>query len=279
MRTLIPLFLLALLLPACPSGTDDGSLDGGRPDAALGDAGESDGGDPDGGADDGGTPDGGDPDGGADDGGTGPIDPLAGFGGLSGDCWVLDTELTDPTPSIHVNHLDFALDPYDHPADYDQLTPGGQVIIDTQNAGGSSEYSELFSYEVLARCEGAALLKTETEIVYDTAGAITDILVNIDGQKIGVSVTRAMIWPLDDPFPVSVAQARLEDKLAGVIASSANVSAGDAWVKQILHFIAYGQEHADSLVTAFDLVDPALKADTIVYVTVSDGDDLFIYQQ
>ena len=41
--------------------------------------------------------------------------------------------------------------------------------------------------------------------------------------------------------------------------------------------IAYGQGHADSVVTAWNEVDEALRADTIVVVTVSDGDDDFLY--
>jgi hypothetical protein len=69
---------------------------------------------------------------------------------------------------------------------------GGRTLVETPNAGGSSGYSEVFAFEQLAACEMAGLLKTETQIVYDTAGKITDILVTIDGKKIGVSVVRAV---------------------------------------------------------------------------------------
>ena len=70
-----------------------------------------------------------------------------------------------------------------------------------------------FFYEVLHRCEGADLLKTEMEVTYtDPSGKLTDLLVDIDGAKIGVSVTRAVGWPRDDPYTVESAQNILEQK-------------------------------------------------------------------
>ena len=65
--------------------------------------------------------------------------------------------------------------------------------------------SEAFAYEQLARCELAELLHTETEIVYDTPGKITDLEVTIDAHKIGVSVVRAMTFPFGDPYTVDAA--------------------------------------------------------------------------
>jgi len=205
-----------------------------------------------------------------------PTVPLDGFGAISGTCGVLDDELTSSQSTFLTNAIDFGLDPYD-PADFALLSPGGQEIINDGNAGGNSLLSEVFAYEVLHRCELAQLLKTETEIVYDTTGTITDFLVNINGMQVGVSVVRAVGWPREDPYTVTQAQAILQDKLSGVLASSANVSAGDRWVKQILHVIAYAPEHVASLQAAYDLLDAATKADTIVLVTISNGEDIFLY--
>jgi hypothetical protein len=202
--------------------------------------------------------------------------PLAGFGAISGDCNVLDDELTSADPSIFVNHIDFGTDPYDA-ADLSQLTAGGQVIVTTENAGGSSVLSEAFAYEMLARCELASLLKTETQISYvDPQGKITDILVEIDGIKIGVSVVRAVGYP---PETYSLAEAKriITKKLQGVLDSTANVASTDAWRKQILEVIAYAPEHAAYFQQAWDEADPALKADTILMITISDGSDSFLY--
>ena len=106
------------------------------------------------------------------------LDAAAGFGALSGMCGVLhDVDLTGATP----------------------------------NAGGSSGVSEAFAYEELARCEGATLLATETEIVDDGPGEITDLEVMIGTHEIGVSVTRAVAFSFGDPYTVDDATTRRRD--------------------------------------------------------------------
>jgi hypothetical protein len=203
--------------------------------------------------------------------------PTPGFGVISGPCGVLDEALTSTSPATFVNHIDFGTDPYDA-ADYTRLSEGGREMIDDGNAGGSSLYSEVFSYELLHRCEGAGLLKTETEILYDPPqGRITDILVEIDGLKIGVSVTRAVAFPFDAPYPPERARTLMEEKLSGILESTGHVAPADAWRKQILYVIAYAEGHVAVLEAALAAVDPAVRADTVVMITVSDGDDGFIY--
>ena len=203
--------------------------------------------------------------------------PLPGFGSISGSCGILTyTDLTDSSPYYFENHLDFGTTPYDgtHLA---ELTPGGQTVETTPNAGGTSQESETFAFEVLDRCELATLLKTETEIVYDVTGKITDILVEIQGVKIGVSVTRAESYPLAAAYTLALAKTLMDKKLQGVIDSTANVSAGDRWTKQILLVEAYDQAHADFISQAYQQETAALQSNTIVIVTITDGADTFLY--
>lgn len=200
--------------------------------------------------------------------------PLAGLGTLSGDCDVLDTELRDSAPSIFVNTLDFGAGPFD----YDALSAGGQAVYDAGNLGGSSLYSEIFAYEVLYRCEEATLLQTEGDIIYDDAGGKkTDLRVSLDAESIGVSVTRAFAWPPEDPYTVEQATQLLDGKLDDVLLSSANVGSEHAWGKQILSVIAYTPDHAAAIVTAWDGLDDETRADTIVLVTITEGDDALLY--
>ena len=202
--------------------------------------------------------------------------PLPGFGTISGECGVIDTELADPAPSFFVNAIDFGTDPYDE-VDFARLLPDSQEMIRDGNAGGSSVMSEVFALEVLERCELATLIATETEIVYDQQGKITDILMEIDDEKVGVSVTRAVGFPFDAPYTVAQAKSILEKKLGDILISSANVSAPYRWVKQILHVLAYDAPHVDSLRTAWGQIATATRADTIIMVTVTNGADAFIY--
>ncbi|MCA9562589.1 MAG: hypothetical protein KC561_03825 [Myxococcales bacterium] len=205
--------------------------------------------------------------------------PTMGFGAITGECGVLDTELIDTGAYLFVNQIDFGDDPFDDPQDASLLTPGGYTVLTTDNAGGSSIYSEVFAFEMLARCEGAQLLKTETQIEYpdEYEGSITDILVRIDGRRIGVSVVRAYIYPPTAEYTVERATEVLTKKLENILESSAAVEPEDRWVKQILHVIAYGPGHVESIQTAWDSLDPELRADTIVIVTESLGDDEFLY--
>ena len=200
-----------------------------------------------------------------------------GFGELASACGVLDDrELLGADPELFRGSITFARgfsDPIDRPL----LTPGGLRMIETPNAGGSSALSEVFAFEQLARCELAALLKTETEIVYDHQGKITDLEVAIDGHKLGVSVVRAMTFPLGQPYTVDAATTIIRRKLEDIQVSSANVSAQDRWTKQILAVLAYDDQHAEVVEQVWSGFDAAVRGDAVLVVTVTHGDDAFIY--
>jgi hypothetical protein len=200
-----------------------------------------------------------------------------GFGQLSGMCGVLAAaDLTGAAPELFRDTLTFDRR-YNDPADRPLLTPGGLHLAETPNAGGSSGFSEIFAFEQLARCEHAALLKTETEIVYDTAGKITDMEVQIAGHKIGVSVTRAVAYPFGQPYTLTTATTLISRKLGDIHMSTANVSAQDLWDKQVLAVLAWDDQAADVIGQAWTNLDAATKANTLVIVTSTAGDDTFIY--
>ena len=199
-----------------------------------------------------------------------------GFGDLAGDCGVLMGEITSDAPSLFNNSIFFD-DEYD-PSDMSRLTEGAQEILRDGTAGGSSGLSEAFAYDILERCEGAMFVKSETEIIYeDPMGRLTDILVALEGMKVGVSVTRAVGFPRDDPYTIETARDLLERKLVGVQESSANVGPEDRWVKQILFVVAYGEMHQASMAAAWSMIDEDIRADTIVIVTRTDGMDEPLY--
>jgi hypothetical protein len=201
--------------------------------------------------------------------------PLDGFGIITGECGLIDAmEIESPSSFVFQNTIDFEMNMYD----YNKLSPGGKILFDNGNLGGNSLYSEIFSYEVLYRCDLAQLLKTEAQVKYtDTGGKKTDILVMLDGHKVGVSVTRAYGFPPENPYTVQQATSLLNSKLSDILLSSANVAPEDKWTKQILHVIAYKPEHAMSIAQAYNQLDAMIKADTILLVTVTEGDDAFLY--
>jgi hypothetical protein len=201
--------------------------------------------------------------------------PEPGLGVISGDCGLIDAmELDSPSAFTFQNAIDFGMVGFD----YDMLTPGGQEVFDDGNLGGSSLESEIISFEVLARCDGATLLATEAEIQYtDPMGKKTDLLVEIDGRVVGVSVTRAVGFPFDAPYTEMQAADLLTGKLEDILLSTVNVAPADAWVKQILHVIAYADMHAQSILAAYATLPPEITADTVLVVTVTNGNDAFVY--
>lgn len=202
---------------------------------------------------------------------------LPGFGAISGPCGRVAAEIDSDMPSYFVTRLDFMSDGFDS-ADVSLLTAGGQEILSEGTAGGSSSESEVFAFEVLARCEGASLVKSETEIVYDPpTSKKTDILVSIGGDNVGVSVVRAYGFPPTDPYTEEDATTIIERKLDDILVSSANVVEADAWTKQILVVVAYADMHEESVRAAWENLDEETRADTIVYVVITDGDDAVIY--
>jgi len=203
-----------------------------------------------------------------------PFEPLDGQGLLSGACGVLtEDNLSSSQAALFSNTLDFGT-----AFDEDDLTLGGQEVLDDGNLGGSSIWSEVFAFEILYRCERAQLIKTEGEITYqDPSGKKTDLLVTIESMSIGVSVTRAFAWPPEDPYTTEQAESLLTDKLADIPLSSANVSDEDRWSKQILHILAYTPDHAKTVQEVWETMDASVKGDTIVIVSATEGDDAFMY--
>jgi hypothetical protein len=250
-RWILLLAAIVLVFPAC--GSSEGVQDAGMDGFDGNDAGSD----------------------GTDSGDQGVQLPLPGFGVITGHCGVLDEEeWNSAEPFMFRNSIDFDSLVFDE----NELSAGGQKIFNDPNAGGSSIHSEVFAYEVLYRCELAGLLKTETEIEYDPPESKkTDILVSIDERKIGVSVVRAFHYPPEEPCNVQEIEEKIEEKLSDILLSAAGAVPEDAWVRSILHVIAYNSQCADLVETAFLAMTPQVRDETIVVITVTDGDDDFIY--
>lgn len=248
------LVCLALVLTACPAPTTDS-----EPDT---DSGSDSGSDTEVDTDSGTEVD------------TDAFVPAAGFGELSGDCGPLDmTEILSASPSVFQTAINLPTG-----FDDDALSAGGQEMVDAGNLNQGSLYSEVFSYEVLFRCEDAALLLTEGEVDYtNPEGKKTDLVIDVDGYRLGMSVVRAVGFPRDAEWTLDRAEDLLEEKLSDVLVSSANVTADHDWEKQILHVIAYSPDHANTVVTAHGNLSDEVRADTILWVTATNGTDGFIY--
>ncbi len=191
------------------------------------------------------------------------------FGVVSGPCAILADDVLDPSPSFHVQTYTFdaAFDPA-------ALVPLAQKRLSSQGAGGSSKCSEAMSMQTLADCAGFVPLKAELDILFDVEGQTTDWLAQAGEVRVGVSVSRAYQGPTDDEYTVEDATTLLKKKLGGIAESTANVSDEDAWAKQYLHIWTLQPTWVPTLKEAWDALDPALRGDTVVVVTVEVGSGL-----
>lgn len=200
---------------------------------------------------------------------------------ISGACGVLDDELTDALPHWVENASTFP-EGFSR-TDEARLGAGARTILADGTAGGSSGYSEAFAFEVLDRCEGASLVASETMVRYSVPapGAIADILVEIDGVRVGVSVTRAVtvtgMCTRADTYELATATELLMRKVADLHEAATLVAPEHAWTKNLVFVYADTTAHAMTMMTAWASLDAAVRADTIVYVSVSEAMDAFIY--
>ncbi len=196
--------------------------------------------------------------------------PQDGFGVVS-DAVRLGEALTDAAPLFLTSTVDFGNNPYDA-GDFGDLGLGAQKLL-----AASQTLAQALSMDVLTRLVGASLGKTAAQIAYDAAGPTADFLVSIGGVKIGVETLRAFSFPLESPYTLQQATGALTVRLNDIIASTAHVSAADRWEKEILHVFSLNAQVTATLAEAYAALDSAVKGDTIVIVTQTEGDDHFLF--
>ncbi len=156
-------------------------------------------------------------------------------------------------------------------------------VYTDENAGGSSEFSEALSMEILQRLFHFKLERTEMAIRYCHSGSKkTDYTVRTDANQIlGVSVTRAMHYFDNKLFKAEQAKLLLKKKLNGILCSTANVAPECRWKKQLLHVFAPSKKIAKLMRAEYKKLSSTLKANTVVFVTVVTCPQVaqFVFQQ
>jgi hypothetical protein len=121
-----------------------------------------------------------------------------------------------------------------------------QKIIDEPNAGGASAVSEALSAEYMCRRFGAYDIVSEMRIKYffDNWKKI-DYIATIAGERVGVSVTRAMGFPHHSNFTVDDAKRLCYKKLYGLVVARSGISRQFSYGRSILHCFCQTQRIAD----------------------------------
>jgi len=193
------------------------------------------------------------------------------LGQLSGTCPALTEVWRSSEPEAFRNAIDLF-----NGFDDSLLSEGGTTIWTNENLGGSSKESEVVAFEVLHGCEGADLLATEAELEYSAEGKKGDLLVDVEGHPLLVSVTRGFNYPDPDAgITDEAATELLEKKLTG-LQEATQLLVPDHH-RALLHVLAYGENDAKSLDSAWAGLDPEISADLLLMVTVTNGDDSALY--
>lgn len=181
-----------------------------------------------------------------------------------------------PCPLYVASQFNCSVEPKQVP-----LSKGAQRLLFEENAGGQSELSEAFSFEVLRKCFGAKLLKTEMAIAYWWPHwKKTDYSCRIGDTTVGVSVTRAMKY--NGVFTRQDGRHLLRKKLFGINESSMGVLERDEWQRQVLHIWAtdpYIEDLLQELFLEMVFNEPELVQNTVVLVTVASPDMWWIFYQ
>jgi len=181
-----------------------------------------------------------------------------------------------PCPLYVYSQFACAVDPQIVP-----LSKGAQRLLFEENAGGQSELSEAFSFEVMRQCFGAQLLKTEMSIAYWWPNwKKTDYSCKVQGITLGVSVTRAMKY--NGVFTRRDGRNLLRKKLFGINESTKGVLERDEWQRQILHIWAtdaYIEAILQKLFLEMVFNEPELVQNTVIIVTVACEDSWWIFYQ
>ena len=116
-----------------------------------------------------------------------------------------------------------------------KLSPISLRSIQIENAGGSSNISEMISIEYYIRLFKATDFLLEMEVSYILDYKMVDYVCNIGKFRIGVSVTRAMGYPSPKDFTYEKALRLLHKKLYGLIVARNSVCKKHSFTRSILH--------------------------------------------
>ena len=130
-----------------------------------------------------------------------------------------------------------------------------RLTLTIPNCGGFSNVSEAFSIELITSLFNATNFVTERQVQYKYQCKKIDFLCTIDGNQVGVSVSRsAQYKELCDEqgkYTFLIAYRQIRKKLDGLLAARAGITPAHLYDKSILHVFAENDFIAQLLVNAF----------------------------
>jgi len=159
------------------------------------------------------------------------------------------------------------------------LTPEISETLSVKNAGGSSELSEVVSMYCMHLKFGAYNFIPEMNIHYCSPTKICDYLMDINQEKFGVSVTRAIMYPFKNTISMDFATSLLYKKLIGIIVAKKYVAQIHTFNSSVVHIWCNSGDDATVIQQAYQsIIDKdiyGLYSNIYIACTVCNSD--FIY--
>jgi hypothetical protein len=163
-------------------------------------------------------------------------------------------------------------------SDWDICQLSSKIYLEP-NAGGKSLHSEAISVKVLNELFGLSDIATEMEVEYRWFNyKRCDYICTMYGQRIGVSVTRAMAYPHPSLFTLEDACRLLNRKIYGLLVAREGVLEKHDFKKCILHIWCETKRISDLVRYYYSTLNVEMKDNIILVLTVTEYNEAsFIY--
>ena len=128
---------------------------------------------------------------------------------------------------------------------YPLMCKSSKRSLSIENAGGNSKYSEALSIQYFRERFRARNFILEMEIKYWIDYKMCDFICEIKGNRVGVSVSRAMGFPKSSDFTHEIAYNLLCKKLHGLVIASRGICEKQEFFVSVLHIFCQDQRVAD----------------------------------
>lgn len=162
---------------------------------------------------------------------------------------------------------------------YPHMCKSAKRSLTIENAGGKSQYSEALSMQYFRERFRARKYIPEMEIKYWIDYKMCDYICNVKGNRVGVSVSRAMGYPTAEDFTPDIAYRLLRKKLHGLVVASRGVCEKQEFHISVLHIFCQNQKISEMVMDIYPQIltedDSDTIRDVIIILTVCEQNYIY----
>lgn len=160
---------------------------------------------------------------------------------------------------------------------YSNLSSCSLESIEIENAGGKSNISEMYSIDLFLKRHGGKEFIFEKQVKYWIDYKMVDFICTIKDERVGVSVTRAMGYPILEEFGEENAKILLNKKINGLVIARNSVIESQNFSRCILHIWCLNNKIAELIQDCYKDMDN-LQTDSGLLLLLTVCNDERIYK-